>query len=95
MLIAVAAPDAWPLPWYLRRFENVGFWNDATDPSFKAALPDIQRVIAAADLQAVVQKQLRAAQSEYSYQEQTRSLRPTVFFSANIRDDVWQTFLKR
>jgi uncharacterized protein (TIGR03663 family) len=95
MLIAVAAPDGWPLPWYLRRFENVGFWNDATDPSFKAALPTSSVVIAAADLQAVVQKQLRAAQSEYSYQEQTRSLRPTVFFSANIRDDVWQAFLKR
>lgn len=95
MLVAVAAPDAWPLPWYLRRFENVGFWSDASDPGFKAALPQAAVVIAAADVQPVVQKQLRAANNEYSYQEQTRSLRPTVFFSANIRDDVWQAFLKR
>jgi predicted membrane-bound mannosyltransferase len=95
MLVAVAAPDAWPLPWYLRRFENVGFWNDANNPTFKAALPEAAVVIASADLQPTVQKQLRAAQREYSYQEQTRSLRPTVFFSANIRDDVWQAFLKR
>jgi predicted membrane-bound mannosyltransferase len=95
LLVAVAAPDAWPLPWYLRRFENVGFWNDATDPGFKAALPEAGVVIASADLQPVVQKLLRATKSEYSYQEQTRSLRPTVFFSANIRDDVWQAFLKR
>jgi predicted membrane-bound mannosyltransferase len=95
MLVAVAAPDAWPLPWYLRRFENIGFWSDANNSGFKAALPEAVVVIAAADLQPAVQKQLRAARSEYSYQEQTRSLRPTVFFSANIRDDVWQAFLKR
>ena len=25
--IAVIAKDAWPLPWYLRKFSNVGFWQ--------------------------------------------------------------------
>ena len=25
--IAVIAADPWPLPWYLRRFSNVGFWQ--------------------------------------------------------------------
>lgn len=25
--IAVVAKDAWPLPWYLRKFSNVGFWQ--------------------------------------------------------------------
>jgi len=25
--IAVVAADAWPLPWYLRRFSQVGFWQ--------------------------------------------------------------------
>lgn len=25
--IAVAIADAWPLPWYLRKFSNVGFWQ--------------------------------------------------------------------
>jgi predicted membrane-bound mannosyltransferase len=25
--IAVVAADAWPLPWYLRKFSNVGFWQ--------------------------------------------------------------------
>ncbi|HEX8236819.1 MAG TPA: flippase activity-associated protein Agl23 [Abditibacteriaceae bacterium] len=95
MLVAIVAPDAWPLPWYLRRFKNVGFWNDANDPALKAALPEAGVVIASTDLQPAVQKLLRAAKSEYSYQEQTRSLRPTVFFAANIRDDIWQAFLKR
>jgi uncharacterized protein (TIGR03663 family) len=26
-LIAVVATDAWPLPWYLRKFSRVGFWQ--------------------------------------------------------------------
>ena len=25
--IAVVAADAWPLPWYLRKFSQVGFWQ--------------------------------------------------------------------
>ena len=25
--IAVVAADAWPLPWYLRKFPQVGFWQ--------------------------------------------------------------------
>ena len=25
--IAVIATDAWPLPWYLRKFPNSGFWQ--------------------------------------------------------------------
>ena len=26
-LIAVVAADPWPLPWYLRKFSRVGFWQ--------------------------------------------------------------------
>ena len=35
--IAVIAADAWPLPWYLRKFPKVGFWQpgqDAGDADF-------------------------------------------------------------
>jgi uncharacterized protein (TIGR03663 family) len=31
-LIAVAAADPWPLPWYLRKFQRVGFWLPGQDP---------------------------------------------------------------
>ena len=31
-LIAVVAADPWPLPWYLRRFQRVGFWQPGQDP---------------------------------------------------------------
>jgi len=31
-LIAVVAADPWPLPWYLRHFSRVGFWQPGQDP---------------------------------------------------------------
>lgn len=30
--IAVIAADAWPLPWYLRQFSQVGYWQPGQDP---------------------------------------------------------------
>jgi len=30
--IAVVAADAWPLPWYLRKFSQVGFWQPGENP---------------------------------------------------------------
>jgi predicted membrane-bound mannosyltransferase len=30
--IAVVATDPWPLPWYLRRFPQTGFWQPDQDP---------------------------------------------------------------
>jgi uncharacterized protein (TIGR03663 family) len=31
-LIAVCAADPWPLPWYLRKFPRVGYWQPGQDP---------------------------------------------------------------
>ncbi len=30
--IAVVAADAWPLPWYLRNYSQVGYWQPGQDP---------------------------------------------------------------
>ena len=30
--VAVVAADPWPLPWYLRKFQRVGFWQPGQDP---------------------------------------------------------------
>jgi predicted membrane-bound mannosyltransferase len=95
MLVVVVAPDAWPLPWYLRRFENVGFWNDPTDPALKNALRNATVVLAAAELQPQIQSQLRTLVPQHAFNEQTRSLRPTVFFVANVRSDAWNAFMAR
>jgi predicted membrane-bound mannosyltransferase len=31
MEVHVIAPDPWPLPWYLREFEGVGYWESAAE----------------------------------------------------------------
>ena len=33
LTIAVVAKDPWPLPWYLRKFPNTGFWQPTQNPS--------------------------------------------------------------
>jgi uncharacterized protein (TIGR03663 family) len=32
LLIAVVAADPWPLPWYLRKFPRIGYWQPGIDP---------------------------------------------------------------
>jgi len=44
--LAVPTPDTWPLPWYLRKYRQVGYWTRVAD------IPESVRptvVIAAAD----------------------------------------------
>ena len=44
--MAVPTPDTWPLPWYLRKYKNVGYWNAVSEipPNAKPTV-----IIAAAD----------------------------------------------
>jgi uncharacterized protein (TIGR03663 family) len=48
--IAVIAADAWPLPWYLRKFSNVGFWQpgqEAGAADFFITIGDVSGSLAA------------------------------------------------
>jgi len=44
--IAVPAPDTWPLPWYLRKYTNVGYWTqiDQIPDNYQPSI-----IVAAAD----------------------------------------------
>ena len=47
--IAVIAKDAWPLPWYLRKFSNVGFWQpnqETGDADFFITTTDVSDKLA-------------------------------------------------
>jgi len=44
--VAVPTPDTWPLPWYLRKYIQVGYWTRVEDIPVSLS-PEI--VIAAAD----------------------------------------------
>jgi hypothetical protein len=48
-LIAVVAADAWPLPWYLRTFSQVGFWQpgqETGDANFFITTTDVSGKLA-------------------------------------------------
>lgn len=83
MLIRVIAPDPWPLPWYFRGYSQVGYWPDPPDDT------DAPVVITTPDLK----EQVDARQKE-AYESSTFGQRPTVFMVAEIRKDLWDTFME-
>ncbi|MCK4342010.1 MAG: TIGR03663 family protein [Phycisphaerae bacterium] len=61
LIIKVMVPNCWPLPWYLRRFEHVGYWE--TVP----AEPDADIIIASHTLQPELDQQLQNDYEIYYY----------------------------
>ena len=57
--IAVVAADAWPLPWYLRKFSNVGYWQ----PGQETGPADF--FITSTDVSGPLAEQLKNFKSEY------------------------------
>lgn len=95
MVIKIVAPDHdyWPLPFYLRRFPNVGYWpkhDPATGRLLEAipSDPDADVVIASAEVVPELEKRLRGR-----YFTETRGLRPTVHLIVHIRQELWDAFL--
>lgn len=85
MLIKVVAPDPWPLPWYLRKFSQVGYYTEVP-ADLKAGDPQV--VIAAQSLQDAVSTKLP------NYQQEIFGQRPRVFLVANTQPQLWEKFLK-
>ena len=57
--IAVIAADAWPLPWYLRQFSQVGFWQPNQDTG------DADFFITTTDISDPLQERLKNYRSEF------------------------------
>ncbi len=89
MLVTVIAPDPWPLPWSLRRFKNVGYWNDVKSVPPQARQAPI--VIVALELQ----PQWKKTQGAANYNEEVYGQRPETFLVVNARGDLWREFLRR
>ncbi|MBI4557105.1 MAG: TIGR03663 family protein [Candidatus Hydrogenedentes bacterium] len=85
MLIKVIAPDGdyWPLPWYLRKFDHVGYWNELPNDS------DADMVIVSPRLQSGLDAKIRD-----SYQVEFYGLRPGVMLLAYTRSDLWEKFMQ-
>lgn len=74
--------DYWPLPWYLRRYPNVGYW-----PNFPEK-PDADVILTAPEIAGELQKRLTG-----EYQMENNGLRPGVLMPTFIRKELWDAFM--
>ena len=88
MLIRVIAGpyETWPLPWYLRKFERVGYWQDIEKVE---RLDDAAVIITSMDNT----ERLEAAILD-NYQSEFYGLRPEVLLSIHIQKDLWEEFMR-
>lgn len=86
MVIKVFSVDNyyWPLPWYLRRFPNIGYWNEVPLDA------DAPVVLASPEFDDQLQKRLNDTHLMHGY----FGVRPGVFLEMWIRLDLWKTYLE-
>ena len=84
MLTQVAAVegDYWPLPWYLRRFQQVGYWERLPADLNAAAL-----IVSPRFSDALTQTK--------AHQMGIFGLRPGVFLELYVRDELWRQWLDK
>jgi predicted membrane-bound mannosyltransferase len=76
-------PDYWPLPYYLRKLQRVGYWNEIPPT------PDAPVIVANADLEQTLESLLRDR-----YHTEFYGLRPDVLLVLNVRQDLWDRYLE-
>ncbi|MBI4327098.1 MAG: TIGR03663 family protein [Chloroflexi bacterium] len=87
MLLQVMAPENeyWPLPWYLRRFKRVGWWDRVPADPYAPAM--------------IVGSEFRAALDDKSNKAWLMvglfELRPQVFFELYVQFDLWRQYVER
>ena len=79
MVIKIMAENCWPLPWYLRRFEHVGYWETIPEQ------PDADVVLVTRELQAPLVQSLHN-RYEVSYYGLRRDAVLAVYVSQDLRD---------
>jgi uncharacterized protein (TIGR03663 family) len=79
--VVAADGDYWPLPWYLRRFEQVGWWDHLPEDPYAPIM--------------VVSANLRAALDEKKTHLMVGyfQLRPQLFLELYVQLDLWQEWL--
>lgn len=84
MRVYIIQPDAdyWPLPFYLRKHPNVGFFSTVPEN------PDADIIIAAPSTRTVLAERLKD-----TYFTETGGLRPSVLRHVYIRQDLWDAYM--
>ncbi len=78
--------DTWPLPWYFRKYHNVGYWIQAADvpADFRPAV-----IITSTDQEPAVAAKLGA-----DWQEGLFAVRPMVFLTLRIQKEYWDKYIE-
>ncbi|MEI2723462.1 MAG: hypothetical protein V9H26_07925 [Verrucomicrobiota bacterium] len=80
----VIAPESyWPLPWYLRSFKHLGWWDKLP------ADPYAPIVLVSAKLDALLDEKSNKAWIMTGYYE----LRPGVYFELYVERGLWEKFV--
>jgi predicted membrane-bound mannosyltransferase len=89
MLIKVIASpyETWPLPWYLRSFDRVGYWK-STEEAGEIDTPPL--IISSTEEAAKLESSLKDI-----YRSEYYGLRPGVLLTLHVRNDLWEKFLKK
>jgi len=74
--------DYWPLPWYLRRFGQVGYFTACPNP------PDAPVIIASPALRESLKASLRG-----NYHTECHALRPNALLDVYIEQGLWDAFI--
>ena len=84
MRVNVMVPNSeyWPMPWYLRKFERVGYWN-APPPRLEAPV-----LVSSNDFERELSLELKPVYQKHQY-----SLRPGVLVWLYVENDLWTAFL--
>jgi uncharacterized protein (TIGR03663 family) len=81
LLVKVLADNCWPLPWYLRRMERVGYWETVPDD------PDADVVIVSQGLRAALEEKLRG-----DYRADPYGLRPDEMLFVYVKRELRAEF---
>ncbi len=79
--------ETWPLPWYLREFPRVGYWQDLKDAGDLEKIPFI---ITSVDTFDEFPNHITQ-----NYQSEFYGLRPEVLLTIHIHKDLWGKFLEQ
>jgi len=80
--VMVPHADYWPLPWYLRRLERVGFWDSPP------AQVDAPVIVASTESAAELALEMKG-----TYQKNQYGLRPGVRVWLYVDESLWKSFL--
>jgi predicted membrane-bound mannosyltransferase len=84
MRLHFITPDYWPLPYYLRKLNRIGYWSEIP------ATPDAPVIVVSAELQDQLEPLLRDR-----YHTEFYGLRPGVLLVLNIQQDLWDCYLRK